>query len=136
MMFINIDISRVAARSSPSYAKASEGTLLRAGAASAGPPREAHQREAGWRRGWDSNPRYACTHNGFRDRPDRPLWHLSGGPLIGGRFRAGNSVRKAGKNRRISGFPALTWAFACVYSALLRRVFRARRALSCFPAFG
>ena len=30
-----------------------------------------------WRRGWDSNPRYAHTHNGFRDRPDRPLWHLS-----------------------------------------------------------
>ena len=30
-----------------------------------------------WRRGWDSNPRYARTHNGFRDRPDRPLWHLS-----------------------------------------------------------
>ena len=30
-----------------------------------------------WRRGWDSNPRYACTHNGFRDRPNRPLWHLS-----------------------------------------------------------
>src|SRR5271165_6007413 len=30
-----------------------------------------------WRRGWDSNPRYACTHNGFRDRPDRPLRHLS-----------------------------------------------------------
>ena len=32
-----------------------------------------------WRRGWDSNPRCACTHNGFRDRPDRPLWHLSTG---------------------------------------------------------
>ena len=32
-----------------------------------------------WRRGWDSNPRYACTHNGFRDRPDRPLWHPSAG---------------------------------------------------------
>ena len=30
-----------------------------------------------WRRGWDSNPRYPCGHNGFRDRPDRPLWHLS-----------------------------------------------------------
>ncbi len=30
-----------------------------------------------WRRGWDSNPRYARAHNGFRDRPDRPLWHLS-----------------------------------------------------------
>ena len=34
-------------------------------------------RMEGWRRGWDSNPRYACTYNGFRDRPDRPLWHLS-----------------------------------------------------------
>jgi hypothetical protein len=45
-----------------------------------------------WRRGWDSNPRYACTHNGFRDRPDRPLWHLSGAPLIGGRFCRGNSA--------------------------------------------
>src|SRR5580704_11806486 len=45
-----------------------------------------------WRRGWDSNQRYACTHNGFRDRPDRPLWHLSGAPLIGGRFCRGNSV--------------------------------------------
>jgi len=30
-----------------------------------------------WRRGWDSNPRYACTHNGFRDRRLRPLGHLS-----------------------------------------------------------
>jgi len=30
-----------------------------------------------WRRGWDSNPRYGCPHNGFRDRPNRPLWHLS-----------------------------------------------------------
>ena len=30
-----------------------------------------------WRRGWDSNPRWACTHSGFRDRRDRPLRHLS-----------------------------------------------------------
>ena len=29
------------------------------------------------RRGRDSNPRYGCPYNGFRDRPDRPLWHLS-----------------------------------------------------------
>ena len=29
------------------------------------------------RRGWDSNPRYACTHNGFRDRPIQPLSHPS-----------------------------------------------------------
>jgi hypothetical protein len=31
----------------------------------------------GWRRGWDSNPRTGCPVNGFRDRPIRPLWHLS-----------------------------------------------------------
>jgi hypothetical protein len=45
----------------------------------------------------------------------------------------------------LGGFPwawertrkaTLTRGFACVYSALLRRVFRARRAVSCFPAFG
>jgi site-specific DNA recombinase len=30
-----------------------------------------------WRRGRDSNPGYPQRHNGFRDRPDRPLWHLS-----------------------------------------------------------
>ncbi len=29
------------------------------------------------RRGWDSNPRLACTNYGFQDRPDRPLWHPS-----------------------------------------------------------
>ena len=29
------------------------------------------------RRGWDSNPRYAETYNGFRDRPIQPLSHLS-----------------------------------------------------------
>jgi hypothetical protein len=29
------------------------------------------------RRGRDSNPRYTCVHTGFRDRPDRPLRHLS-----------------------------------------------------------
>ena len=30
-----------------------------------------------WRREGDSNPRTSCEINGFRDRPDRPLWHLS-----------------------------------------------------------
>jgi hypothetical protein len=25
----------------------------------------------------DSNPRYSCPYNGFRDRPIQPLWHLS-----------------------------------------------------------
>ena len=31
-----------------------------------------------WRRERDSNPRYRYQYNGFRDRPIRPLWHLSG----------------------------------------------------------
>jgi len=26
-----------------------------------------------WRRGWDSNPRYVCTHNGFRDCLNKKL---------------------------------------------------------------
>ncbi len=30
-----------------------------------------------WRRGWDSNPRYACAYSGFRDRYIQPLCHLS-----------------------------------------------------------
>ena len=36
-----------------------------------------HHNRGTWRRGWDSNPRYHRWHNGFRDRPNRPLWHLS-----------------------------------------------------------
>jgi hypothetical protein len=32
-----------------------------------------------WRRERDSNPRYGCPHNGFRDRPIQPLWHPSAG---------------------------------------------------------
>ena len=30
-----------------------------------------------WRMGWDSNPRYACTHGGFQDRCLQPLGHPS-----------------------------------------------------------
>ena len=30
-----------------------------------------------WRRGWDSNPRYACTHTAFRERHHQPLGHPS-----------------------------------------------------------
>jgi hypothetical protein len=43
------------------------------------PPRVARDGGGRWRRGWDSNPRTGCPVNGFRDRPIRPLWHLSGG---------------------------------------------------------
>ena len=36
-----------------------------------------HRSLSKWRRGRDSNPRYACTHNGFQDRRIRPLCHPS-----------------------------------------------------------
>ena len=55
-----------------------------------------------WRWGWDSNPRYACAYNGFRDRPVQPLRHptadgssrgfLSGRPV----FRQPLSVQAGG----------------------------------------
>ena len=35
------------------------------------------------RRGGDSNPRDPCGPTGFRDRPIRPLWHLSEGSHSG-----------------------------------------------------
>jgi hypothetical protein len=41
---------------------------------------ETAKAEAGWRREWDSNPRYARAYNGFRDRPVRPLRHPSVAP--------------------------------------------------------
>ena len=36
-------------------------------------------RNGNWRRERDSNPRWTCAHNGFRDRPVQPLRHLSWG---------------------------------------------------------
>src|SRR6185295_19241058 len=42
-------------------------------------------RQCSWRRGWDSNPRWALTHSGFRDRCTNPLCDLSAcKPEIGG----------------------------------------------------
>src|SRR5437899_2433411 len=54
-----------------------------------------------WRRGWDSNPRWACTHGGFQDRCLKPLGHLS---AVGELSRATPScarraVNQAGLNR-------------------------------------
>ena len=36
------------------------------------------------RRRWDSNPRWPCDHNGFRDRPIRPLSHSSSRTFVFG----------------------------------------------------
>ena len=47
------------------------------------PPARAGGLKRNWRRGWDSNPRYPLGYNGFRDRPDRPLRHLSWVPAGG-----------------------------------------------------
>ena len=42
-----------------------------------------------WRWGWDSNPRYACAYNGFRDRPVQPLRHPTADRLSRGFIQAG-----------------------------------------------
>src|ERR1700694_4275952 len=36
----------------------------------------------GWRKGWDSNPRYPCRHAGFQDRCLKPLGHPSVAPVM------------------------------------------------------
>src|ERR1700676_3664920 len=46
------------------------------------------------RRGRDSNPRYGCPYNGFRDRPDRPLRHLSAKVPVAGPRGTYISVRR------------------------------------------
>ena len=40
-----------------------------------------------WRRGWDSNPRWALTHSGFRDRCTNPLCDLSAIKVYSSSFR-------------------------------------------------
>ena len=40
-----------------------------------------------WRRGWDSNPRYACAHTAFRERHHQPLGHPSVPIITQGRVR-------------------------------------------------
>jgi hypothetical protein len=37
----------------------------------------AERNRRGWRKGWDSNPRWICTHGGFQDRCLKPLGHPS-----------------------------------------------------------
>jgi hypothetical protein len=44
---------------------------------STGPKSAIGNRQFLWRRGWDSNPRWALTHSGFRDRCTNPLCDLS-----------------------------------------------------------
>ena len=42
-----------------------------------------------WRMGWDSNPRWACTHAGFQDRCLKPLGHPSRARAPTRKVRAG-----------------------------------------------
>src|SRR5215218_611063 len=57
-----------------------------------------------WRMGWDSNPRWACTHGGFQDRCLKPLGHPSVvqlGPLSRlGMRRARHGVNPDGLRQR------------------------------------
>ena len=48
------------------------------------PPQARGPRGSAWRRGWDSNPRYAEAHDGFQDRSLKPLGHPS---TVDPRFR-------------------------------------------------
>ena len=43
-----------------------------------------------WRKGWDSNPRWAFTHGGFQDRCLKPLGHPSNALLL----RPGRGARQ------------------------------------------
>ena len=53
-----------------------------------------------WRRERDSNPRCPCGHNGFRDRPIQPLWHLSAmQALASGADHTHGSYAAQGANR-------------------------------------
>ena len=53
---------------------------METGAKPQGPGKEA----AGWRMGWDSNPRWGLPHAGFQDQSLKPLGHPSGPGVIGG----------------------------------------------------
>ena len=53
-----------------------------------------------WRWGWDSNPRYACAYNGFRDRPVQPLRHPTADRLSRGFLQAGPVSANLFLNRR------------------------------------
>ena len=63
-----------------------------------------------WRRGWDSNPRWNCSHTGFRDQRLKPLGHLSEATrdysiadALGSTYRsiASTSPSRSGANARI-----------------------------------
>ncbi len=58
-----------------------------------------------WRRGWDSNPRITCAINGFRDRPIRPLWHLSS--LLAARNRSRSVVTERAVAERVGFEPTV-----------------------------
>lgn len=45
---------------------------------------EVRRQKFGWRREWDSNPRYGFPHTRFPSVRLKPLGHLSGGLLLKG----------------------------------------------------
>ena len=51
-----------------------------------------------WRKRWDSNPRWACTHGGFQDRCLKPLGHPS--------------IEKALYSHKASAISTAAWAAA------------------------
>ena len=55
----------------------------------------------GWRKRWDSNPRYALTHGGFQDRCLKPLGHPS--------FNGPVSAQRRHGVKRTPSWPARSW---------------------------
>jgi hypothetical protein len=73
-----------------------------------------------WRRERDSNPRYTCAHNGFRDRPVQPLRHPSavGHPVIGTAYLAAKDRLHKRAGQHLDG-PALLPRFALAFASLV-----------------
>src|SRR6056297_4064670 len=73
-------------------------------------------RLCGWRRRWDSNPRYAFTHAGFQDRCIRPLCHSSDTVPLYRLFRFWKTLKSGDFRRNVLG------CFSCtLQNARLRR---------------
>jgi hypothetical protein len=102
-----------------------------------------------WRRGRDSNPRYACAYSAFRVRRDRPLCHLSGADSDGfkSRRKVGGAISTTRTRRqgvsphgmthpRTEGslLPSTASMATCASSGKDSPNFRASSGLEAFPS--
>src|SRR5271169_4796475 len=91
-----------------------------------------------WRRGRDSNPRYACAYSAFRVRRDRPLCHLSGadGAQVSPQGSVARLAWRAGAGkapRPRPGLPPLSRTIAFALDRLHRDMRHQRHGFSQLP---